>query len=88
MEAAMETLAPSLYGDLDGGCPECSATVRIAFDPQRYVLAELREHAAFVYEEIYLIAGHYRWSEREILALPRVRRARYAELVHDARVGG
>jgi hypothetical protein len=88
VEAAMEKVAPSLFDNLDGRCPECAAPVRIAFDPQRYVLAELRERAMFIYEEVHLIAAHYRWSEREILALPWTRRARNAELVHEARVGG
>lgn len=88
VEAAMEKVAPSLFDSLDGRCPECSAPVRISFDPQRYVLGELRERAMFIYEEVHLIAAHYRWSEHEILALPQTRRARYAELVHAARDGG
>jgi hypothetical protein len=84
MEAAIAKLAPSLYDELDGRCPECSATVRIFFDPLRYVLSELRDRAMFVYQEVHLIASRYQWSEREILALPRARRARYAEYVHEA----
>jgi hypothetical protein len=85
VNAAMAKLAPSLAGDLDGRCPECSAPVAFTFDPIPYVLAELRARAMFIYEEVHLIAEHYRWSEREILALPGARRARYAEFVHEAR---
>jgi hypothetical protein len=88
IEAAMEAIAPSLYGELEGSCPECGATVAIAFDPQRYVIEELRQRSAFVFEEVHLIAERYRWSEEAILSLPRARRARYAELIHDARSGG
>jgi len=88
VEAAMEALAPSLYGELDGTCPACAATVRIPFDPQRYVLRELREQATFLFEEVHLLASHYNWSEQEILALPRRRRTRYAELVHAERSAG
>lgn len=87
IEHAMEALAPNLYGTLEGVCPECSATVRIAFDPQRYVIEELRQRAAFVFEEVHLIAERYRWSEPAILAMPHARRARYAALIHDARSG-
>jgi hypothetical protein len=87
VEAAMAKLAPSLYDELEGRCPECAATVRISFDPLRYVLAELRDRAMFVYQEVHLIAARYRWSEHEILALPRARRARYAEYVHEAGAG-
>jgi hypothetical protein len=88
LESAMAKLAPSLYDELDGSCPECGATVRIVFDPLRYVLAELRERARFVYQEVHLIAARYRWSEAEILALPRSRRARYAEFAHEGGAGG
>jgi hypothetical protein len=88
LESAMAKLAPSLYDELDGSCPECGATVRIVFDPLRYVLAELRERARFVYQEVHLIAARYRWSEAEIMALPRSRRARYAEFAHEAGAGG
>jgi hypothetical protein len=88
LESAMEKLAPSLYDELDGRCPECGAAVRIVFDPLRYVLAELRERAMFVYQEVHLIAARYRWSEAEILALPRTRRARYAEFAHESGAGG
>lgn len=87
VEAAMETLAPSLYNDLEGVCPECSATVSVPFDPQRYVLRELSSRAASCYQEIHLLASHYHWSEQEILALPQPRRARYAELIHQDRSG-
>jgi len=85
VEAAMAKLAPNLIGDLDGVCPECGARIRVAFDPLRYVLGELREQAKFVFEEIHLIARHYHWSEKEILALPSARRARYAELASLSR---
>jgi hypothetical protein len=88
IEHAMEALAPNLYGELEGTCPECGATVGIAFDPQRYVIEELRQRAAFVFEEVHLIAERYRWSEDAILTMPRARRARYAELIHEARSGG
>ena len=80
VEAAMEALAPSLLSELEGRCPECGASVACDFDPLQYTLRELRDQAAFVYQDVLAIAGHTHWSEAEILALPAVRRARYAEL--------
>ncbi len=80
VEAAMEAMAPSLYSELQGICPECGATVEASFEPLQYTLSELREQAAFVYEDVCAIAHHYHWSEAEILALPAARRARYVEL--------
>jgi hypothetical protein len=83
IEEAMESLAPSLYADLEGSCPECGTEVTIPFDPQRYVLRELRARALSIYDDVDTLASRYHWSEREILAMPQVRRMRYTELVHD-----
>lgn len=85
VEAAMEAIAPSLSSELAGICPECDAAVTAVFDPLQYTLHELRDQAAFVYEEVAAIAHHLHWSEAEILALPTVRRARYAELASAGR---
>jgi hypothetical protein len=81
VEAAMEALAPSLFSELQGTCPECGATVGADFDPLQYTLLELRDQAAMIYEEVFAIARQTHWPEAEILALPTARRARYAELV-------
>jgi hypothetical protein len=80
VEEAMEAMAPSLYSDVEGTCPECGATVDASFDPVQYTLRELRDQAASIYEEVCSIAHHCHWSEAEILELPAARRARYAEL--------
>jgi hypothetical protein len=80
VEAAMEAMAPSLCSALEGTCPACGATVETSFDPLSYTLRELRDRAAFVYEDVGAIAHHFHWSEAEILALPAARRSRYAEL--------
>jgi hypothetical protein len=81
IEAAMEAMAPSLFSELRGTCPECGALVTSNFDPLQYTLLELRDQAEFVYQDVCTIAGFTHWSEAEILALPTARRARYAELV-------
>ncbi len=80
VEAAMEAMAPSLCSDLQGTCPECGAAVTCTFDPLQYTLRELRDQAAFVYEDVVAIARYTHWSEAEILALPTARRTRYVEL--------
>src|SRR5689334_22660581 len=67
-QAVMEALAPSLYAELHGVCPECGAAIAVPFDPMRYVLQELRARAAFIYEEVHCLAGRYHWPEHEILA--------------------
>ena len=80
VETAMETLAPSLFGELFGTCPECAATVSADFDPLQYTLRELRDRAVYVFEDVCAIARHTHWSEADILAMPTARRLRYAEL--------
>jgi hypothetical protein len=85
VEAAMEAMAPSLLSELQGTCPECGHAVTCNFDPLQYTLRELRDQAAFVYEEVCAIARYTHWSEAEILALPTARRVRYAELAQQER---
>lgn len=84
VETAMEAMAPSLASELTGTCPECGAAVSAWFDPLQYVLRELREQAAFVYDDVCAIARLTHWSEADILALPAARRARYADLALPA----
>jgi len=84
VEGAMEALAPSLNDVLVGQCSECGTTLEVQFDPQQFVLLELCGQAAFVFDDVHLIALHYHWPEPDILALPRSRRVRYAEMVRSA----
>jgi hypothetical protein len=79
-QEALEQLAPSLSQDLSARCPECGAAVTVAFDARSFCLRELRDGAASLFEDVALLAGHFHWSEADILALPRARRLRYAEL--------
>jgi hypothetical protein len=85
VETAMEALAPNLSDDLQGQCAECGSTVTLFFDVLQFTLQELRGQAAFVYEEIHLLASSYQWTEAAILALPRHRRQQYAEQVRQVR---
>jgi hypothetical protein len=82
-EAAMEALAPSLSSDLQGTCPECGTTVSMYFDARWFCLRELRDRAAFTYQDVDVLARRYHWTETDILALPRVRRSAYAELARQ-----
>ena len=80
VQQAMEAMAPPLSRELEGRCPECNAAVRLFFNPRTYVQRELRFEAAFLYEDVHLLATRYHWSEEKILSLPRTRRVQYAEL--------
>jgi hypothetical protein len=78
-ERAMESLAPTLSGEIQGQCPECGAAVAFWFDVQSYVQRELRYDAEFLYDDVHQLAARYHWSEEKILALPRQRRLQYVE---------
>ena len=80
---AMYAMAPSLNGPVTAECPACGGSVVFQFDPLTYALAELRDAASGLYEEVQLIASAFGWREHDILAMPRRRRARYAALIRD-----
>ncbi len=81
IERAMAALAPPLSGNVTGTCPYCQAAVPFAFDVPFFVLSELQVQSALICDDVHWLAGHYHWSEEQILALPTRRRRRYVELV-------
>lgn len=87
MERAMEALAPPLSRSLVGECPECGRPVEVYFDVETYVLREWSDRAAGIYQDVHLLALHYKWPEDRILALPRNRRMQYVEMLRDQGVG-
>ncbi len=80
---AMAALAPSLSHEVEGRCPECGTPLLLYLDVQEFTLAELRDQARHVLDDIHLLARAYHWPESEILALPRVRRMYYAERIRQ-----
>jgi hypothetical protein len=79
--ALLTRIAPTMSDYVGGTCPECGTAVTVYFDVAAFVLQELRAVAAEVYDHVHLLASHYGWSEPEILALPRSRRAAYVARV-------
>lgn len=86
VEAAMEALAPSLTGPLQGSCPHCGSSIAAQFEARLYCLRELRDRARFVYDDIDALAERYHWSERAILTLPHARRTSYVERARQTRL--
>jgi hypothetical protein len=81
VERALDRLAPPLEGILAGVCPLCGGSVELWFEPIEYVLAELREEAAGLFDQVHDLARAYHWSEAAILRLHRRRRHGYVALV-------
>jgi hypothetical protein len=82
---AMTAFAPPLTGTVTTSCPACGASDLLLFDPVTYSLTELRDAAAGLYEEVHLLASAFGWPEDAILALPRGRRGRYADMIRRQR---
>jgi hypothetical protein len=83
---------PQAEIELELACPVCGSAFAVVFDTAAFFLQELDERAARLLHEVHTLALHYHWSERDILQMPRRRRARYLELVGEsatarARVG-
>lgn len=83
IDRAMEALAPRLSRMMSGVCPECHAAMHFYFDIRQFVLRELRDRAATIFEDVHLLALYYKWPEKDILALPRSRRLQYAEALRS-----
>jgi hypothetical protein len=86
IERAIARLDPLVSREISGDCPECGGPVRMYFDVQSFVLEELRQQAALVFDDVHLLASQYHWSEERILALPRARRRRYVERIREERM--
>jgi len=80
-ERAMAAMAPEVSGPIGGQCPSCGASLNALFHAPSFVMGEMRRAVGLLAEEVDLIASAYRWSEADILALPRVRRQAYAERI-------
>jgi hypothetical protein len=85
LQNAMSSMAPNLCEELEGTCPECGTVIRLQFDPQKYVLSELRTDASSIHEDVHTLAFAYHWHEADILALPRRRRTLYVEMALEQR---
>jgi hypothetical protein len=75
---------PQAEIELDVACPACRTAFSVVFDTAAFFLQELDGRAAQLVQDVHTLAWHYHWSERDILRMPRRRRARYLELVAEA----
>jgi hypothetical protein len=83
IESCMEELVPDVIPELHAECPECGLPFTAKLDLPFLILRELKAHACRLEQEIHLLAWNYKWSEREILRLPRHKRERYVTLIED-----
>ncbi|HEY0894462.1 MAG TPA: hypothetical protein VGE32_15485 [Cellvibrio sp.] len=73
IETALEQAAPELAQQLQLACPECGEQHRVQLDWYRGIYKPVDE----LLDQVHRLAANYHWSEQEILALPKQRRAAY-----------
>ncbi len=79
VEEALEALCEPATIALATSCPACNAPFAPVVDIGAILWREIAAYARCLLDEVVALAGRYGWSEREILALPDVRRRRYME---------
>jgi hypothetical protein len=73
IETALEQAAPELAQQLQLACPECGEQHQVQLDWYRGIHKPVDE----LLDQVHRLAANYHWSEQEILALPKQRRAAY-----------
>lgn len=87
IEAAFDRADPLASIVVESACSGCGAALAASVDLAAFVATDLdRLHAALL-RDVDTIAAAYGWSEREIVALPAERRARYVTIIADRRAG-
>lgn len=81
VEAALETVAPTVVVQVQARCPECGASTTVDLDPYRVLMRQSDD----LLSQVHRIALYYHWSETEILGLPHTRRQRYLEMIDRSR---
>jgi len=85
-EAVMQTMAacdPQAEVEIALTCPACRAAWSEIFDIESFFWNELQAWAGRMLREVHQLACAYGWSERQILALPPLRRSMYLNMVAE-----
>jgi len=80
---AMAAADPQAEIELALECPSCMRRWTELFDIDSFFWTELQAWAARLLREIHQLASAYGWNEREILALPSLRRNTYLNLIAE-----
>ena len=84
LPARMAELDPQAEILLDVSCPACGHAFQALLDVAQHLLRELAGAPGRLDREVHVLAFHYHWSPRDILALtPRKRRV-FLDLLQDA----
>jgi hypothetical protein len=79
--ASVADADPQAVVTLGFDCPSCARNWQSPFDIVEFLWRRLDATARDLLREVHVLASHYGWGEREIVALPPRRRRHYLELI-------
>jgi hypothetical protein len=85
LDEAFEAHDPLTALRLHTACPACGRETSIACDLERLLVSDFARVQSNMLAEVSRLASVFHWSEAEILALPRWRRARYLRQIDGER---
>jgi hypothetical protein len=81
VDERLGTADPAAEVTLSFDCPACGHASNAPLDLTAFCWAEIEARVPLLLSQVHLLASRYGWSESSILALSRVRRQHYVELV-------
>jgi hypothetical protein len=81
LTAAIEAGTPHVEWEIEVRCPQCDRSFDVELDVVSVLLQEVAQGRRGFDREIHLLAFHYHWPLRELLALTRPRRQRFLRLL-------
>ena len=80
IDQTLEEMMPQPSINISTACPYCDSLQEITLDIYEW----MNEKNNDIENDIHLLAINYHWSEKEILALPKIRRKHYLQLIEQA----
>lgn len=77
----METEDPQANIDMRVNCPVCAHQWTVRFDILSYLWMEIDSWAHHIFQDVYVLARAFGWSEQDILRMSPQRRQRYLDMV-------
>ena len=80
VDEALEELSGLGLITVRAACPDCGEPVAALLDPAALLWQQVQDAAPALLRDVATLAAAFGWSEREVLALPAVRRRAYLQL--------
>lgn len=79
----MEAEDPQANIEMQVNCPACAHQWNVRFDIVSYLWAEIDNWAQHMFQDVYVLARAFGWSERDILLMSSQRRQHYVDMVRS-----